>query len=138
RVVIRSDAISVGPEGMDARDHGMPRGLHLGRGLLEGPNGVGNVMEAFAALGEPVSVNARAVHWLDQLVLRGAAVESEPESPLSRAAPVLAALALRTECPASPGSGREACVEPAGGLLPGAHGAGELGGGEHPGRRHTL
>src|SRR5262245_1762604 len=74
-VVIRSGTIAVGPEGVDAGDNSVPGGLHLGSGLLNRPNGVRNVLEAFASLGEPISVDARAFEWFDQLVLRRAVVE---------------------------------------------------------------
>src|SRR5262245_25121556 len=49
-------------------------------------------METFAAFGQPVCVNARTSHRLDQLVLRAVVVERKPQRPLSRFPTVFATL----------------------------------------------
>jgi hypothetical protein len=69
------------------------------------------VVEALAAFGKPVGVHARPLERLDQLVLRAAGVQREPERPLGRGAAVLTALALRAEDPGAPRSRGEPGVE---------------------------
>jgi len=47
---------------------------------------------------------------LDQLVLRAAGVEHEPQRPVGRFPTVFATFSMRTEHPRSPRPGREPCV----------------------------
>jgi hypothetical protein len=79
--------------------------------LLEGGDDVAEVVEAFAALGQPIRVDARPFERFDQLLLWAAAVEREPERPLGRATVVFPALSLRPEDPSAPRPGGEPRIE---------------------------
>ena len=70
----------------------MPRSLHLHRDLSNRADGIANVVEPFPSLLKPVGTDARAVKRLDQLVLRAALVEHEPQRPFGRSPAILAPL----------------------------------------------
>ena len=72
---------------------------------------IGCQAEAFAALGQPIRVNARPFERFDQLVLWAAAVERDPERPLGRATVVFPAVSLRPEDPSAPRPGGEPRIE---------------------------
>jgi hypothetical protein len=57
----------------------MPGRLQLGSGLLQRPDDISEVLEALTPLFEPVRVDAGALERLDQLELRAALVQREPE-----------------------------------------------------------
>src|SRR5262249_53485676 len=116
-VVIRGRAVAGRAERANACYDRMSSGLHLGCRSFERGDDVGEVVEAFAALGEPICMNARPVERFDQFVLRAAAVERELERPFGCATVVLAPLSLRPEDPAAPGAGGEPRIEYACGLL---------------------
>src|ERR1041384_5517876 len=81
--------------------------LHLGADGCDGVDDVCHVVEAFATLRQPVGVDARPLHRLDQLVLGAAVVEREPQRPLGGYPMVFATFALRAEQPPPPGPSRE-------------------------------
>src|SRR5262245_21759509 len=103
---------------------------HLGGDGREGVDDVGDVMETFAAFGQPVCVNARTSHRLDQLVLRAVVVERKPQRPLSRFPTIFATFALRAEHPSTPWPGGKPRVEFANGAIEVTHDESDLKGSE--------
>jgi hypothetical protein len=102
---------------VNPRDRGVTGRLHLPGDRCDGVDDVRHVMETFASFGHPVGLDARTSQRLDQLVLRAAAVEREPQRPLGRFPTVFATLALRAEHPSTPRPRGEPRVELANGAL---------------------
>jgi hypothetical protein len=89
----------------------MPGVRHLGGGALERLNHVADVVESLSVAGQPVGMDAGAGDRLDQLVLRAARGERQPQRPIGRPAAVLAALTVRAEQTFPPRPGRKRGVE---------------------------